>query len=447
MTVNESAYGKTVYNTAVLSGDNITDAEDTDDGVSVGDGKARPSIEKTADKSSAKVGDKIAYTLTLSNSETATVPVENAVVTDVIPAGLIFEYGSVMLDGRGTSDFTYDENTRLLTVNVGSIEPDTSRTVSFVAKVNEDAYNTMIQNLATLTSDNTEPVQDKDDGVVVADGMTDLSIEKSVSTATVKVGDTLTYTVRVSSGAGAEVNVRDAVMQDSIPDGLTFRGNVTVDGYSAAYQYDNESQTLSVPLDAIAPGQTKTVCFDVLVNSDAYGMTIENTAVASGSNAPDTEDTDDGVTIEDGTPDGHAGAKSANKTTAHVGDTITYTITLENGAMATADWTGATVTDVLPDGVSFAGNVQKDGQATTEYSYDSSSRTLTLTPYAISPDTQVVYTFDVTVDEGMQGKYIVNTAILAMATTRRRFRMQACRSTKAKPIRSYPSPQVRPKPM
>ena len=384
----------------------------TDDGVSVGDGKARPSIEKTADMSSAKVGDKITYTLTLSNSETATVPVEDAVVTDVLPAGLTFEYGSVMLDGSGTSDFTYDENTRLLTVNVGSIAPDTSRTVTFVVTVNADAYNTTIQNLATLTSDNTEPVEDKDNGVVVADGMTDLSIEKSVSTATAKVGDTLTYTVEVSNGAGAEVNIRDAKLTDEIPDGLTFRGNITVDGYSAAYQYDNENRTLSVPLDAIAPGQRKTISFDVLVNSDAYGMTIENTAIASGSNTPNAEDTDDGVTIEDGTPDGHAGAKSANKTTTHVGDTITYTITLQNGATATADWTGATVTDVLPDGVTFAGNVQKDGQATTEYSYDSSSRTLMLTPYAIAPDTQVVYTFDVTVDEGMQGEFIINTAIL-----------------------------------
>ena len=411
-TVNESAYGKTVYNTAVMSGDNIPDTEGTDDGVSVGDGKARPSIEKSSDKSSAKVGDKITYTLTLSNSETATVPVENAVVTDVIPAGLTFEYGSVMLDGSGTSDFTYDENTRLLTVNIGSIEPDTSHTVTFVATVNEDAYNTTIQNLATLTSDNTEPVQDKDDGVMIADGRTDLAIVKSVSTATAKVGDTLTYTVEVSNGAGAEVNIRDAVMADTIPDGLTFRGNVTVDGYSAAYQYDNESQTLSVPLDAIAPGQTKTVSFDALVNSDAYGMTIENTAIASGSNTPDAEDTDDGVTIEDGTPDGHAGAKSANKTTARVGDTITYTITLQNGALATAAWTGATVTDVLPDGVTFTGIVQKDGRATTEYSYEAASRTLTLTPSAIQPSQQVSYTFDVTVDEGMQGEFIINTAIL-----------------------------------
>lgn len=410
--VNESAYGKTVYNSAVMSGDNIPDTEGTDDGVSIGDGKARPNIEKRSDKSSAKVGDKITYTLSLSNSETATVPVQNAVVSDVIPAGLIFEYGSVMLDGSTTSNFTYDGNTRLLTVNVGSIEPDTSRTVSFVATVNEDAYNTTIRNLATLTSDNAEPVQDKDDGVIVADGMTDLSINKSVDKSSARVGDTLTYTVEVSNGTGAEVNIRDAKLTDTIPDGLTFRGNVTVDGYTSIYAYDNESHVLTVPLDAIAPGQTKSIVFDVVVNSDAYGMTIENTAVASGSNAPDTEDTDDGVTIEDGKADGHAGAKSANKTTARVGDTITYTIMLQNSALATADWMGATVTDVLPDGVTFTGIVQKDGQATTEYSHEAASRTLTLIPSAIQPGQQVSYTFDVTVNEGMQGTYIVNTAIL-----------------------------------
>ena len=412
VTVNDVAYGKTIYNTAVLSGDNIPDTEGKDNGVSVGDGKARPSIEKTADKSAVSVGDKITYTLTLSNSETATVPVQNAVVTDVLPDGLTFEYGSVMLDGVNTSDYTYEQASRLLTVNVGSIAPDTSRTVSFVAMVNEDAYNTTIQNLATLTADNTEPVQDKDDGIVVADGRTDLSVVKTVDKFSAKVGDKLTYTVQASNGAGAQVNIRDAKLTDAIPDGLTFYGNVTVDGYSAAYQYDNASGTLTVPLDSIAPGQTKTVCFDVLVNSNAYGMTIENTAVASGSNTPDRDASDDGVAIEQGRADGRAGAKSANKTTARVGDTITYTITLQNGALATADWTDVTVLDVLPEGVTFAGNVQKDGQATTEYSYDAALRTLTLTPYAVAPDTQVVYAFDVTVDEGMQGEFIVNTAVL-----------------------------------
>ena len=412
VTVNKSAYGKTVHNTAVLSGDNIKDTEGKDKGVEIGDGKAKPQIDKTANKSSARVGDKIAYTLTVKNDDTATVPVENGVITDVLPAGLTFEYGSVTLNGKNTNDYTYDENTRLLTVNVGTIEPDAKQIIGFTATVNESAYNTTIQNLATLTSDNADPVQDKDDGVAIADGDALLTVSKSADKTTAKVGDTITYTVNAANATGADVNIRDAVMSDTIPNGLTFRGNVTVDGYSAEYQYDNTGKTLTVSLGEIAPNQTKAIRFDVTVNSDAYGMHIENTALVSGSNTPDKSGTDNGVDIEDGTADGHAGNKTANKTVAAVGDTITYSIRLENGAAATADWANMKVIDVLPDGVSFAGNVQENGSATVNYSYNATMKTITFTPDAIAAGAQTVLSFDVTVDDGSQGKFIVNTAIL-----------------------------------
>ena len=410
--VNTAAYGKTIYNTAVMKSDNAPDTSGKDNGVTVGDGKAKPQIDKTANKSSARVGDKIAYTLTVKNDDTATVPVENGVITDVLPAGLTFEYGSVTLNGKNTNDYTYDENTRLLTVNVGTIEPDAKQIIGFTATVNESAYNTTIQNLATLTSDNADPVQDKDDGVAIADGDALLTVSKSADKTTAKVGDTITYTVNAANATGADVNIRDAVMTDTIPNGLTFRGNVTVDGCSAEYQYDNTGRTLTVSLGEIAPNQTKAICFDVTVNSNAYGMHIENTALVSGSNTPDKSGTDNGVDIEDGTADGHASSKTANKTTAAVGDTITYSICLENSAAATADWENMKVIDVLPDGVSFAGNVQENGSATVNYSYNATMKTITFTPDAIAAGAQTVLSFDVTVDDGSQGKFIVNTAIL-----------------------------------
>ncbi len=210
--VNTAAYGKTIYNTAVMKSDNAPDTSGKDNGVAVGDGKAKPQIDKSANKSSARVGDKIAYTLTVKNDETATVPVENGVITDVLPAGLTFEYGSVTLNDKNTNDYTYDENTRLLTVNVGTIEPDAKQIIGFTATVNESAYNTTIQNLATLTSDNADPVQDKDDGVAIADGDVLLTVSKSADKTTAKVGDTITYTVNATNATGADVNIRDAVM-------------------------------------------------------------------------------------------------------------------------------------------------------------------------------------------------------------------------------------------
>ena len=96
-------------------------------------------------------------------------------------------------------------------------------------------------------------MQDKDDGVAIADGDVLLTVSKSADKTTAKIGDTITYTVNAANATGADVNIRDAVMTDTIPDGLTFRGNVTVDGYSAEYQYDNTGKTLTVSLGEIAP--------------------------------------------------------------------------------------------------------------------------------------------------------------------------------------------------
>ena len=108
-TVNNDMYNQTIYNTAVAEGKNgiVKDEdgnetgkyEDTDDGVYINKGDTVPYVTKAADKASAKVGDKLTYTVTLGNAEGAAYEIENAAMTDVIPAELDFEDGSVQVDG------------------------------------------------------------------------------------------------------------------------------------------------------------------------------------------------------------------------------------------------------------------------------------------------------------------------------------------------------------
>ena len=114
--------------------------------------------------------------------------------------------------------------------------------------MNEAAYNTTIQNLATLTSDNADPVQDKDDGVAIADGDALLTVSKSADKTTAKVGDTITYTVNATNATGADVNICDAVMTDTIPNGLTFRGNVTAVSYTHLDVYKRQACDTSLSL-------------------------------------------------------------------------------------------------------------------------------------------------------------------------------------------------------
>lgn len=106
-TVNSDMYNQTIYNTAVAEGANgiVKDEsgsetgkyEDTDDGVYINKGDTAPYVEKRADKPSAEVGDKIIYTVTLGNAEGAVYEIENASMTDIIPAGTGFGDGSVQV--------------------------------------------------------------------------------------------------------------------------------------------------------------------------------------------------------------------------------------------------------------------------------------------------------------------------------------------------------------
>ena len=267
-TITKDAYGKTIKNVAVLSSSNGPDVKAEDPGVNIGDGKAKPSIEKNSNKKEASVGDRIEYTLTVGNEATATVDLENPVITDVIPSGLDFVDGSVYVNGKASKDYNYSDTDRILTINLENLEPDSSVEVKFSAKVNASAYDTTIQNLATLTSDNGDRKQDTDDGVIIPDGRAQLDLTKAADKRTPKVGERVTYTMKVGNVAGAPVPARNVQISDTIPEGLTFAGIVQIDGYSATYSFKDGK--LVIPVGDIAPGYTRTVTAVFVVNEDAY---------------------------------------------------------------------------------------------------------------------------------------------------------------------------------
>ena len=411
VTINDKSYGKTIKNTAVLKGDNADPTEDTDEGVKVGDGAAELTVTKTSDKETAKVGDRITYTISASNSKLAQVSVKGAKLVDVIPSGLDFQTGSVQINGQPTNDYVYSEDTKELSVEMGDIEAGQTVNVTFIAVVNKDAYNKTVKNIANVTSDNCDPKQAQTT-TDVEDGMADLTVTKTSGKTEAKVGDTIVYTIKAANSVGADVDVRDAVLYDTFPEELSFTGNVQLDGSGKIYNYDPENRELCITLGNIAPGQTKEIKISAVVNSGAYGKEVKNTAVVKSDNQPDKEGTSEITTIDPGNAYGHAGVKSVNKTKAKVGETVTYSITLTNEAYATADWEGATVIDAIPEGMSFAANVHANGQATTNYSYDSASKTLTLMPDALAPGESVTFTFDVTIDKGTEGQTLLNVAAL-----------------------------------
>ncbi len=375
--VKDTAYGETLSNTAILSADNSEDVPVTDTSTKVEDGKPGLTAKKSVDKTQAKVGDTLTYTITAKNAEDATAPLENATLSDTLPSFVDFVQGSVMVDGA-SGHYSFDNGT--LTVDLGDVEPGTEKTVTFQVTVNNTAYNQSFQNTAILSAENSDPVVPSDEGVTVEDGIAKMSAAKSVDKTKAKVGDTLTYTITASNADTATVPLRNVIMTDTLPKYITFnQGSVAVDGSPVRTTFNSKTRQLTAELGDIAPGQSKALTFSALVNNAAYGKKFSNTAILSADNSEEVPATDTGVTVAAGVPEGSSGAKTVSKSKADVGDTLTYSIALRNASTATADWKNVKVTDAIPEHLAFVpGSVEVDGRSSNDYSYNADTHTLTL---------------------------------------------------------------------
>ena len=199
--VNSHAYGKKFGNTAVITAKNggpVTVTTPSD--VTVADGKAEGSVNaKTVDKSKAKVGDTLTYSIAVRNASTASGPWKNVEVVDVIPEHLSFVSGSVEVNGRSTTDFSYNASSRTLKLLADSVEPGQTKTFSFRVTVGEGSQGLYITNTAVVKSPDREDIQLPDTGVAIDGGQTAPSLTKTASKTEVKPGDIFTYTIKVAN--------------------------------------------------------------------------------------------------------------------------------------------------------------------------------------------------------------------------------------------------------
>jgi fimbrial isopeptide formation D2 family protein len=116
----------------------------------------QPVIEKTVVSSggtTTQVGDTLTYTLTAKNNKEAAYEtvLAKTVIQDSLPSGLTFdpETAEVKMDGE-PADFTYDSDSRLLSVQIGDLATGDSVVVTFKAKVASSAVGTIITNTAEM---------------------------------------------------------------------------------------------------------------------------------------------------------------------------------------------------------------------------------------------------------------------------------------------------------
>ena len=270
-TVKAEDAGKQLLNTAIVSGPGGEVPGTTPDPVPVE--KPGLSITKTPEHQSAKAGDTVTWTVTVSN--TGNVELTNVLVTDALTIGT--ETGFVAADG-----WEKVEAEGVMQTPIASLAPGASQTFTATYAVPEETpANTVITNVATAKCGDLSATAQADVTTTGSDEpgpgpvnpTPGIAVTKTLTAVngapyyggTVREGDMLTYTIVVTNTGDVELTA--VSLADRLPGGL----------------YPSGAQDWE--LGPMGIGDRREVSFTAVVASGTSGWSLANTATATGTAA------------------------------------------------------------------------------------------------------------------------------------------------------------------
>ncbi|MGE5343180.1 MAG: beta strand repeat-containing protein, partial [Candidatus Omnitrophota bacterium] len=301
---------------------------------------APPSYAVVTSDASAPVLPGAAVTFTVTVTNTSGAPITVSSITDTLPAGFTYQStGGGTLGAPSGTPGVGDSGAITWTFPPASIPAGASRTLIFTANASNTA-GTYTDTASAVTSVGTLDT----DPTPVSVGSPQLSLNMSVSAASVSPGGTLTYTITYANTS--PVNITGAVISNPLPDGVTYDSNTGGGTYTAG------TQTVSWSIGDLAAGESGSVTVTVNVDdpfpSDAT-IPVVNTATLE-SNEALTASASASAYVSAPRPTLSL-QKSATSATIAENNNVTFTISYFNTGNATA--TSLTLTDAVPSGLSF----------------------------------------------------------------------------------------------
>ena len=336
-TVDATNTGGTFTDTATVSADQ-TDPDPSDNSASQDTTVpvvADLGIVKTDSADPVAPGTPFSYLLTVTNHGAA--DATNVHVTDPVPNGLTV---TGVTPGAGACAVSG----RLVDCTLSSLASGAVWAITVDIATSPNDPGTQYSNTASVSADqlDTNPANDDSTQSTTVGATADLSVVKSDSRDPAKPGHPVDYRLAVlNRGPSDATNV---VVTDTVPAGFTVTG---VTGGAATCTRVGRAVTCT--LEALANGAGWTVTIHTTVDATNPGGTFSDTAhVTADQTDPDPSNN---ASTERTTVPAIADlevTKVADATATHVGDPVTYTITLVNHGPAGA--TNVRVSDVSPTG-------------------------------------------------------------------------------------------------
>jgi len=306
-------------------------------------------VTKTVSNPTPNVGDTISFTITLSNLGPNTA--HDVEVTDRFPtAGL-------QLLSATPSQGTYDQATGIWDVGTVLTGAGNAETLTITALVRTPPVNTIPlaqTNVATVTnSAEPDPTPGNNTGSATeTPKYADLGVKKTTNNVQPNVGQTIVYTVSLYNlGTSNATNVE---LTDDLPDNVSF-----VSASPSAGTFDPVTGIWSIATVPTTAGVNNPLTLTITVTATATGRSF-NTVTITASDQWDPNDRNNTAkTPTDPQEADLVVSKTVNDSTPNVGDTVTFTVTLDNLGPSAAQ--NVAVNDLLPTGLGYVSHTASAG--------------------------------------------------------------------------------------
>ncbi len=288
-------------------------------------------VVKTVNDATPNVGDTITFTVTVSNNGPNTA--HNVKLTDSFPVSAELTYVSAT-----PSQGSYNAGTGVWTVGTVAVGAANKQTLTITATVNAPttagALPATQTNTATVTgADEPDPNPGNNTGTATLTPLyADLAVTKTVDKPQPNVGDTITYSVTLTNNGTATAT--GVEVTDAFPANVTFVSPTPQSGttFTPTPTVSPTGGLWAVP--TIAPGVS--LILTITATANATGVSFNTVTITDSSTYDPNEGNNTAKTPTDPQEADLVVTKTVNNPRPQVGDTITFTVKLQNLGPSTA---------------------------------------------------------------------------------------------------------------
>lgn len=317
------------------------------------------SVTKTASPALPAAGDELLYTIVFRNDGPDSA--QQVLVEDLTPANTTFVSVNDFLSPGLYCVPPPFSGVAGIRCHMTTLPAGQQRTATMRVRINQNAVGATISNTVTITSNTADP--DTTDNSLtlltpvspIPPSLADLSIHKrtpDLSDPYIGRGEVATFEITITNSG--PIPAQNVTLTDIVPAQTTFESIAPPAGFICSTPAQGATGTVTCTAAAMPDHTSATFTLNVRLGNSASGVITNTATVSSSTTDPDTNDLSSSATViaTDPGADLRIG-KTAVPATVAAGETITYTIQVDNiGSQGAGN---VKIVDFVPANTTFVG--------------------------------------------------------------------------------------------